>query len=89
MAKDANSTMLEHTSEMSDGLDETPSPPANDTNRRETLYERADEDESPALTKAEFQDMLKDPETLYKEIVELIIKTRDLWAYSKNYQEQL
>ena len=33
--------------------------------------------------------MIKDPETLYEEIVELITKTRDLRAHSENYREQL
>jgi hypothetical protein len=39
--------------------------------------------------KAEFQAMLKDPETLYTEVLELITKVRDLRAYGENYREQL
>ncbi|KAH0553477.1 hypothetical protein GP486_006453, partial [Trichoglossum hirsutum] len=48
-----------------------------------------DNNESLALMKTEFQDILQDPETLYKEILELIIKSRDLRIFSKNYHEQL
>jgi predicted house-cleaning noncanonical NTP pyrophosphatase (MazG superfamily) len=58
-------------------------------NRRETLHERTEDDDNPGLTEAEFRDMLKDPDSLYKEIVELITKMRDLRAYSDNYVEQL
>ena len=39
--------------------------------------------------KVEFQDLLEHPEMLYKEIVELITKARDLQAYGENYCEQL
>jgi hypothetical protein len=58
-------------------------------NRRETLHEKTEDDDNPGLTEAEFRDMLKDPDSLYKEIVELITKMRDLRAYSDNYVEQL
>jgi hypothetical protein len=48
-----------------------------------------EEDEELILIWAEFEDMPKNPKTLYKEIVELITRIRDLRAYGKNYQEQL
>jgi hypothetical protein len=59
------------------------------TATRETLCQRADDDDATELTKAEFNELLKDPEALYREVVELINRTRDLRAYSENYQEQL
>jgi hypothetical protein len=57
--------------------------------RRDTLLQRAEEEERPVLTIAEFQDYLKDPDTLYVEIVELITKTRDIQAHRDNYRQQL
>jgi hypothetical protein len=51
--------------------------------------EEDDNTERPALTRDEFQAMLKDPKTLYKEIVDLITKMRELQAHSENYCEQL
>jgi hypothetical protein len=49
--------------------------------QRETLQQRTKENnntERPALTLAEFQVMLKDLETLYEEIIDLITKIRKL-----------
>ncbi|KAH0553436.1 hypothetical protein GP486_006495, partial [Trichoglossum hirsutum] len=47
--------------------------------RRETLCQKVEDDnESLMLTKIKFQDMLQDPKTLYKEILKLIMKLRDL-----------
>ena len=89
MARDADNGLTSRVSETSDESLETLEHHTNTTNRRETLYQKANEDESPALTKAEFQDLLEHPETLYREIVELIMKTRDLRAYGENYHEQL
>jgi hypothetical protein len=78
MARDATSTLLDHGPEVpvrppkaSEHLVDAP-------DRRETLAQRASEEEGPALTKAKFQEILKDLEALYEEIVELISKTRDL-----------
>jgi SMC interacting uncharacterized protein involved in chromosome segregation len=56
---------------------------------RETLYKRVKEDEGLILTQAEFQDMLKDLDTLYKETLKLITRIKDLQAYSENYCKQL
>ena len=89
MARDADNGLASRVSETSDESPETLEHYTNTTNRRETLYQKANEDESPALMKTDFQDLLEHPETLYKEIVELITKTRDLRAYGENYREQL
>jgi hypothetical protein len=94
MARDADNGQTSRTAlplgvTISETSDELPERPIDGTNRRETLYERANEDESSALTKTEFEHMLEHPEVLYKEIVELIMKTRDLRAYNENYREQL
>ncbi|KAI9776491.1 MAG: hypothetical protein M1839_009525 [Geoglossum umbratile] len=48
-----------------------------------------DEEESAALTRAEFETMLQDPENLYTEVMELITRVKDQRAYSENYREQL
>ena len=89
MARDADYGLTSRVSETSNELPETLKRPTNTTNRRETLYQKANKDESPALTKAEFQDLLEYLEMLYKEIVELITKARDLRAYGENYHKQL
>ena len=78
MARDADHGLTSRVSETLDESPETLERPTNTTNRRETLYQKANEDESPALTKAKFQNLLEHPEMLYKEIVELITKARDL-----------
>ncbi|KAI9775773.1 MAG: hypothetical protein M1839_000901 [Geoglossum umbratile] len=91
MARDADNGLASHIS-ISKTPDESPDTlehPTNSTNYRETLLQKVDEDASSALIKAEFQAMLKDPEALYEEIIELIIKTKDSQAYSENYREQL
>src|SRR4051794_14162910 len=91
MARDADNGLPSHISisETSDESPDTLERPADAANRRKTLYQRSNEDERPALMKAEFQDLLEHPEMLYKEIVELITKARDLRAYGENYREQL
>src|SRR4051794_4845864 len=65
--------------------------PAGLLNRRDTLCQRAEDEEehNPRLTRAEFEAMLEHPETLYSEVVELIEKLRDQRAFSENYREQL
>jgi DNA repair exonuclease SbcCD ATPase subunit len=86
MAKDANTTLQHEVTSLEpkllEELDST-------STRRETLHKRVEEDKGLALTRAEFQDMLKDLDTLYKETLELITKIKDLRAYSENYCEQL
>ena len=64
-------------------------PESGPTRRRETLCQRAEDEENAALPRTAFEAMLKDPDTLYAEIVELIEKSRDLRAHKENYQEQL
>jgi hypothetical protein len=77
MAKEANTTTtvpqpetvsLEHDNELPEQFKTTHA-------RRETLHQRTEGDDASerlALTRAEFQYMLKDPENLYEEILELI-----------------
>jgi hypothetical protein len=58
--------------------------------QRETFCQRAEEEdgnEKLVLTRDEFQDMLRSPETLYKEIIELITKTGELRDHRNNYCE--
>ena len=63
--------------------------PVNIYSRRDTFFQRVKKEEEPALLKAKFQELLRNPEALYKEIIKLILKTRDILAYSENYQDQL
>jgi len=73
------------------GSDSTLQRPVGSANRRDTLCQRAEDDEeaNTVLTQAEFEDMLEDPANLYTEVIELITKLRDQRAYSENYREQL
>jgi hypothetical protein len=92
MAREASTTTLRPGADNHEPNDELPKQPKPTHARRETLQQRAEEDDDTerlALTRAEFQDMLKDPETLYNEIVELILKMREVRAHSENYREQL
>jgi len=92
MAKDANKTIPEPELETSDELEELLKRPVgqkNKKNRRETLCDHADNEDGPEPTKAEFHDMLKDPDALYEDIIELIRKTREIREYRDNYREQL
>ena len=57
--------------------------------KRDTLFQRVKEEEGSALLKAEFQELLRNLEALYKEIIKLILKIRNILAYSKNYYNQL
>jgi hypothetical protein len=59
--------------------------PINIYNKRDTLFQKAEKKEEPALLKAEFQELFQNPEALYKEIIKLILKTYNILAYSKNY----
>jgi Zinc knuckle len=89
MARDATSMLSDHGLEAPIESPEASEHPVDAPGRRETLFQRAEEEEGPELTKAEFRELLKDPDRLYEEIVELIAKTRDLQAYSENYRAQL
>jgi hypothetical protein len=53
--------------------------------RKDTLFQRAEKEKRPALLKAEFQELFRNPEALYKEIIKLILKMRNILAYSENY----
>jgi hypothetical protein len=57
----------------------------NTYSRRDILFQRAEEEEGPALLKADFQELLRSPEALYKEIIKLILKIYNILTYSKNY----
>jgi hypothetical protein len=63
--------------------------PVNAYSRRDTLFQRAEKEEGPALLKADFQELLRSLEALYKEIIELILKIYNILTYSKNYCNQL
>ena len=92
MAKDANKTALEPELETSDELEELlewPTSQKNKKNRRKTLCNHAEDEDGPEPTKAKFQDMLKDPDALYEDIIELLRKIREIREYRDNYREQL
>jgi hypothetical protein len=61
----------------------------NTYSRRDTLFQRTEEEEGPALLKADFQELLRSPEALYEEIIELILKIYNILTYSENYCNQL
>jgi hypothetical protein len=86
MAKDTNTTLQHEVTslefELLKELDST-------STYRETLYKHVKEDKGLALTQTEFQDMLKDLDTLYKETLKLITRIKDLRVYSENYCKQL
>ncbi|KAH0562538.1 hypothetical protein GP486_002778 [Trichoglossum hirsutum] len=63
--------------------------PEGHLNRRETLCQKAEQEDRLVPTRAEFQEMLKNPDALYKDIIELIEKSRDFHAHRDNYREQL
>ena len=77
ITKDAIIIILGYRSETLDKLVRIPSHPIKRT-RREILYKRIEEDDNPVFPKAEFEEIMKDPETLYKEIMELIRKITEL-----------
>jgi hypothetical protein len=92
IAKDANKTALELELETSDELEELLERLAsqkNRKNRRETLCSHAEDEDSLESTKAKFHNMLKDSDALYKDIIELIRKTREIQEYRDNYCKQL
>ena len=85
MARDATSTLPEGGLEPLVESSERSEHPVNIYSRRDTLLQRVEEEEGPALLKAEFQELLRNPEALYKEIIELILKIYNILTYSKNY----
>jgi uncharacterized coiled-coil DUF342 family protein len=92
IAKDANKTALELKLETSNELEELLEQLAsqkNRKNRRETLYDHAEDEDSLESIKAKFHDILKDSNALYKDIIELIRKTREIREYRDNYHKQL
>ena len=89
MARDATSILPEGGPEPLIESPEGSEYPVNTHSRRDTLFQRAEEEEGPALLKADFQELLRSPEALYKEIVELILKMCNILAYSENYCNQL
>ena len=92
MAKDTNKMALEPELETSDELEELlewPTSQKNKKNRRKTLCNHAEDEDGPEPTKAKFQDMLKDPDALYEDIIELLRKIREIREYRDNYREQL
>ena len=89
MARDATSTLPEGELEPLVESPEESEYPVNTYSRRDTFFQRAKEEKGPALLKAEFQELLRNLEALYKEIIELILKMRNILAYSENYYNQL
>ena len=78
MARDTTSMLLDYGLEAPIESPEASEHPVNTPSRRETLFQRVEEEESPKLIKAKFRELLKDLDRLYEEIVELITKIRDL-----------
>jgi hypothetical protein len=89
MVRDATSILPEGEPEPLIESPEGSEHPINTYSRRDTLFQRAEEEEGPALLKADFQELFRSPEALYKEIVELILKIYNILTYSKNYYNQL
>ena len=89
MARDATSTLPEGELEPLVESPEESEYPVNTYSRKDTLFQRAEKEEGPALLKAKFQELLRNPEALYKEIIKLILKTRNILAHSENYRNQL
>ncbi|KAH0562802.1 hypothetical protein GP486_002574 [Trichoglossum hirsutum] len=74
MVKDATKKTHEHEPELEipDKYEETRQWPKGHPSRRETLCRKAEQEDGPVPTWAEFQEMLKDPDVLYEDIIELI-----------------
>ncbi|KAH0534001.1 hypothetical protein FGG08_007394 [Glutinoglossum americanum] len=89
MAKEAIETALYPELETQEGPEPNRQRLAVQLIRRETLCQRAEDEDRPVPTQAEFQELLKDPDTLYKDIIELIRKARDFRVFSENFREQL
>ena len=85
MARDAISTAPEPELVATEDYEKTLQQPAGHPKRRETLLQRAEEDENDGyegqqspVTQDEFEDLLKDPGGLYNEVIELITRNREL-----------
>ena len=78
MARDATSILLDYRLEAPIKSPKVSEYPVNTPSRREILFQRVEEEEGPKLIKAKFRELLKDLDRLYKEIIELIAKIRDL-----------
>ncbi|KAH0542447.1 hypothetical protein GP486_008640, partial [Trichoglossum hirsutum] len=91
MAKDATKKTHEYELELEipDEYEETRQWLESHLSRRETLCQKAEQEDGPVPTRARFQEMLKDPDALYEDIIELIEKSRDFRAHRDNYREQL
>lgn len=91
MVRDATEITLVPESQSDDSPQETLGRIENHPHRRETLVQRTEDEDkgNPALTRAEFDEMLTNPKNLYKEIIQLIDKSKELRAHNENYLEQL
>ena len=66
--------------------EETLQQPAGHPKRRETLLQKVEEDDEndgyenrqSLVTQDEFEDLLKDPSSLYNEVIKLITRNREL-----------
>ncbi|KAH0553394.1 hypothetical protein GP486_006535, partial [Trichoglossum hirsutum] len=91
MAKDTTKKTHKHEPELEipDEYKETRQQPEGHPSRKETLCWKAEQEDGLVPTQAEFQEMLKDPDALYEDIIELIEKSRDFRAHRDNYRKQL
>jgi len=60
MARDATSILLDYGLEAPIKSPKVSKHPVNTPSRRETLFQRAEEEEGPKLIKAKFRELLKD-----------------------------
>ncbi|KAH0562003.1 hypothetical protein GP486_003292 [Trichoglossum hirsutum] len=91
MAKDATKKTHGHELELEipDEYEETQQRPEGCLSRRETLCRKAEQEDGPVPIRTKFQEMLKNPDALYEDIIELIKKSRDFRVYRDNYRKQL
>ncbi|KAH0551113.1 hypothetical protein GP486_007541, partial [Trichoglossum hirsutum] len=91
IAKDTTKKTHEHELELEipDEYKETQQRPESHSSQREILCWKAEQEDGPVPIRAEFQEMLKDLDALYEDIIELIKKSRDFRAHRDNYREQL
>jgi len=90
MARDNDRVPLEPEPKATDESEETLEQPTSRTHRRRTLTQRAEDDnESTTLTRTIFEELLQDPDKLYKDVQALIKRVKELRAYNENYCEQL
>ena len=91
MVKDTTKKTHEHKPELEilDEYEETQQWPEGYPSQRETLCQKTEQEDELVPTRAEFQEILKDPDALYEDIIELIKKSRDFRTYRDNYRKQL